>query len=555
MGLTYNEDSCVSQSCGSWIGKAVDIMKRLVAVLMAVVLAVGLCPGLAIAGDGLVAGGAAQRPGDEAASVDTQLVKGFVAGRVYALIGNKYAMMITEKKKEQTVNIINSNYKSMLKLTSTSKYRYSGLTKNGVDVYDQDTMKHGLFSFAGKQMTPCSYDSLRENETGSYILGRTENDDGTGTLTVLSGKTGKKLASVNVGKADARFFANWVYGTNKINVERGARTDSDANYYDEVYSFKGNKLKRVSSKQQSSSNDYVIAPKIVQRYESDGYKYYTSKGKSGKLIKSLVGWHYQYAAVNNTYLFASDDGMSAKFVDGKAKTVRTITASSAQSYWSIVGEYVYSSAGSGNDAVRTFYSAKGKKVLTLPKGQNLRALYTGAAAKYYSYKEATARNLDGGEVTVYRPLKYYDEKLKAVKGKKYALGMYLLSVKSQAVYDSGRNAAGDYYMYLYSGFKQGSPDVVTAEGKAVKCGKYTLTHPIRGAYYHFSRCDLQVGAKDAYIAKNSAGKYGVVSSSGKVKVPFKYDDIFCGTSGSLTLPSSNKVMVKKSGKWSFVTVS
>lgn len=537
-------------------------MKKLMSILVSVALVMGLCPAFAYAGDALSAGASK----DEAAQAQLipQSKKGFVADRVYALIGNKYAMMVTEKNQVQTINIIDSNYNSKLKMVSKytpnnyggydvtpqSAYQYAGMLAKGVVVKDKNSGKNGLVAFDGKKMIPCSYESLTENASGSYVVGTTTNANGTGAITLFAGATGKKITSVNVGKADS-LYAYWSSGQNKINVSRYYYSGSKYNGFDEVYSFNGKKLNRVSSKKKSAGGYvFVIAPSIVERNGS----YYTSKKSSGKLIKSLVGWHFAGYVSNGKYLFYYPNSKKAKIVNGKAKTLIPITASATQTQWGTVGSYVYSkTAYESAKAVETVYSAKGKKVMTLPKGQSLSALYTASNVRYYSRKTVSVKELGGAKTTGYRPVKYYDDNLKVLKNVHPALGSSIMELKGNQLYDSGCDAAGN--LNSYTGYKQGSKDVVTATGAAVKFGKYTLSRPVRGSYGPISKSDLQFGSRNAYTAKTSSGKFGFASSAGKVSVPFKFDDVFCGSSGSLTLAKSSKVMVKKNGMWSFRSVS
>lgn len=535
-------------------------MKKLVSALMSVALVVGLCPALAYAD--LSAGGL----GDGYARMFTQANKGFVADRVYALIGNKYAMMVTEKNQVQTINIVNSSYQSTLKMvcketpnqyggydiTPKSAYQYMGLLANGVKVQDKNSGKTGLLAFSGKKMISCSFDSLSEDESGGYVLGTAKNAKGNGTITVFSGASGKKLASANVGKADS-LYAYWSAKHSKISVSRYYRSNSSFKSLQEVYSFDGKKLSRTSSKS-GSSEYFTIAPSIVQRYGPNGSAYYTSAKSSGKLIKSLSGWSYAGMVSSGKYLFYSPGTKKAKIVNGKANTLVSLSASSAQLRWGTIGSYIYSTTDyDEKKAVQTIYSTKGKKVLTLPKGQSLHALSTTSAVKYYACKTATVKALGGANVTSYRSVKYYDSSLKTLKNVNPALGERIRSVNGMELYDSGRDAAGN--LTRYYGYKQSVPDVVTAAGKEVKLGKYTLSRPVRGSYLPISKSDMQFGSKNAYTAKSSSGKFGLVSSSGKALIPVEYDDVFCGSSGSRTLAKGNKVMVKKNGVWSFRSVS
>ena len=527
-------------------------MRKVTILLISLALAIGLCSGFAYAGDALTAGSAA----DGASVVFTQAKKGYVADRVYALIGNEYAMMVTEKNRVQTINIINSKYDTTFRMscrqtpnaygsynvTPTSVYQYAGLLAHGVKVTAAKTSKVGVVAYAGKKLVSCAYDALNEDTSGAYLVGHATNSKGVGAITVLSGKTGKKIASKSLGKVSYIESVWWSYKHSRISVRRTV----ESGMYLDVFSFNGKTLKRVSSKRVTSS--FVIAPTLVQR--GDGV-YYTSAKSSGKQIKALAGWSFGGYVTKSTYLFYKSGTKNAKVVDKNAKTLATITAPYNENGWGVVGKYICASTHwDDSKAIQTIFTSAGKKVMQLPKGQRLRSMDVPSSVKYYTSKQVKVKSLGGATPTTIRPVNYYNSKLKVVKGVKPALGEWFhLSMGGKGIYDSGRDAAGN--LSAYTGYRQSTPNVVTAAGGAVKCGRYTLSRPVSGLYWPISKSDLRYGSKDAYVAKSSTGKFGLVSYRGKVVLPFSYDDVFCGSSGSITLPKSSKIMVKKNGVWSF----
>ena len=188
-----------------------EMRKRIIAVFSVVVLAVGLLPlpAFAAAGDYVAAG---------ADGLEAQVVKGYVAAHVYALIGNKYAVVVNQKAGEEadstirSVEVIDHSYNKVFEMSSMAKtgsqavisstYGYQSMTANGFIVKERDTNLLGAVDFEGHEVIPCKYEAMTYDEN-YYYAARVDVDDNA-ILDLYSSKSGSLVATKNAGKADYR---------------------------------------------------------------------------------------------------------------------------------------------------------------------------------------------------------------------------------------------------------------------------------------------------------------------------------------------------------------
>ena len=565
-----------------------ETRKRIIAAFTAVVLAVGLLPlpAFAAAGDYVATG--AEGLGVQVAPT------GFVAKRVYALIGNKYAVMVDEKAGDEanstlrSVEVIDHSYNKVFEMTyatgknsgrggATSDYCFSSMVKNGFIVKARDTELLGVVDFEGHEIIPCKYEAMTCGD-GYYFAALVDADDNA-VLDVLSAEDGSLVATKAAGKADYRNASGTIpVGFTKTNTgytENATKAMamegetftpvvylyrmnkegySASTSYDKIV-LDGKELKLETVAKNPSYADEQIASGVTVKYKETtderGYTTQTAQffAASGEHLAQYDGWAYFKKFANDPNKVALVSAEGAAILDAQGKALKTFKAEEGveNTHFTVLGTYLVYFTSSKY----VFYNAAGEAVRTVDIGANQGFRYRRSG--YYLQFEDVKQD-DGSYKT--RIVAVYDSSLNKVTGTIPALGRFFRTLPDGTkVYESGLTEEGDYT----DSYPQRGTNVLKADGTPVKYGGYALYRSeILGAITTStvpSFSDVQVGTLDAFCAKDDSGKCGVVSSKGEALVPFEYDDIYAGSSNAQEIEKGSYAMAKTSdGAWHFVEV-
>ena len=422
-----------------------------------------------------------------------------------------------------------------------------------VKVTQKSTSKMGVKTLDGKQIIPCSYDSITLLSNGDF---QGVSYNGSTVAVSFMDATGKSLGSYSFAaaqKTDNTYVYSMYYGNyvqTRVSIYDPSSGSSQS--YQSYAKKDGSTYKQVTDVDQwldmgYSPVDYAIVVK------TDGNVYYSEAGGDEVYLEQSQGYSYSGSDGYHIVLVKSDGSADYFTTDGKKIDI----GESEVKVWLDKGYVAWSVDDETEEGYWKLYDFDGKLVNSFDADVELNNVYNDS--RYFTVKSPVADSDESAEWA----LDVYDSAGKLVKKelvvtdcnlefsaeRQYDYSTSSYTVIGYSLHESWFDEDGDYrqrFTYFDTNFN-------TVESRADLTGsswqqQSALGYEDVGSYYNWNA--VKHGNADVIWQANASGKWGAVNSSGTTVIPYEYEAYFDIGAGT-----SDYALVKKGGNWLFIKVA